>query len=120
MITGNEQARIAAVTTPMKIEPILKDTFAFLLKMVGPYFLLMVYIPMLFRTSYRIISEKETRVRETMRMMGMKDSPYWLSWLLYHTIINTCITIPVWLFSAYGVFSFSSSLLILVHTWLYG
>jgi ABC-type multidrug transport system fused ATPase/permease subunit len=53
-------------------------------------------------------------------MMGMKDSPYWLSWLLYHTIINTCITIPVWLFSAYGVFSFSSSALILVHIWLYG
>jgi hypothetical protein len=38
MITGEDKAKIAAITTPMKIEPILKDTFAFLMAIVGPYF----------------------------------------------------------------------------------
>jgi hypothetical protein len=120
MITDIPDARIAVVTSPMAIPSILKDTFCFLLGMVGPYFYMMVYIPMLFRTSYHIISEKELRVRETMRMMGMRDTPYWLSWLLYHTIINTVISIPIWLFSAYGIFSFSSSGLFFVYIWLYG
>jgi hypothetical protein len=46
-----------------------------------------------YRTLQRIISEKETKARESMKMMGLKDSSYWLSWFTYYLIITVIISI---------------------------
>lgn len=119
-VTGDEKALIAAMTVPMKIPPILKDPFSFLLGIIGPYFFMLIYLPMLYRTTYRIVSEKELRVREIMRMMGMKDTPYWMSWLLYYTIVNTAMCIPIWIIITFGVFTASSGLMLWFFVWLYG
>ena len=120
LVTGNEKATIAAMTVPMKIPPILKDPFAFMLGMVGPYFFMLIYLPMLYRTTYFIVSEKELRAREIMRMMGMKDTPYWLSWFLYYTIVNTTMCIPIALIITFGVFTASSGIMLFLFIWLYG
>ena len=114
-----EDAQITAITIPMKIKSIPKDPFAFLLMVMGAYFFMMMYIPMLFRTSYRIISEKEIKARELMRMMGMAETPYWLSWFFYHTCVNTMLSFLVWLVF-FGVFAESSVAIIFMFVWLYG
>jgi hypothetical protein len=116
---NEEKAQITAITIPMKIKTIPVDPFAFLLMIMGAYFFMMMYIPMLFRTSYRIISEKEIKARELMRMMGMGDTPYWLSWFFYHTCVNTMLSFLVWLVF-FGVFRESSPAIIFLFVWLYG
>jgi len=66
------------------------------------------------------VQEKELRVREIMRMMGMSDASYWASWFLYHTMISTAISCIAYLLAGYGIFSFSDPTLIWAVFWLYG
>ena len=53
----------------------------------------LTYIVPLYRTTYRIVNEKETRSRESMKMMGLTDSSYWLSWLTYFAMVVTMISL---------------------------
>ena len=108
------------MTVPMKIPPMLKDPFAFLLGMVAPYVFIMMYIPMIYRTTYRIVQEKEHRLRETMRIMGMNDTPYWLSWMLYHSAISFIMSVEVMLVAGFGIFSFSDVTCVWLMFFLYG
>ena len=39
-----------------------------------------------------MVSEKETRVRESMTMMGLTQAAYWISWFLYYLIFNAVIS----------------------------
>jgi trans-2-enoyl-CoA reductase len=79
-----------------------------MLSLIAPYFFMLMYIPLLYRTTYRIVSEKELRVRETMRMMGMQDSSYWVSWFVYYTLLNSILSTIAWAIIAFGVFRLSS------------
>ena len=38
-----------------------------------------------------MVAEKETQVRDSMRMMGLNEIAYWASWLLYFGFINLII-----------------------------
>ena len=38
-----------------------------------------------------IVREKECRIAETMRIMGMNDLSYWLSWYVHYSIISTIV-----------------------------
>ena len=61
-----------------------------------PLFLLLGFIPPVYNMTFKIVREKESRTKETMRIMGMTDSPYWLSWFVFYTLINTCVTTICW------------------------
>lgn len=39
-----------------------------------------------------MVSEKETRVRESMQMMGLSEWAFWTSWFLYYLILNIFIS----------------------------
>ena len=108
------------MTVPMKIPELKKDPFAFLLGIVAPYVFMLMYIPMLYRTTFRIVQEKEKRIRETMRMMGMRDTSYWLSWFWYHTIISFLISVAIAFMSGYWIFSEVTVMSIWVLFFLYG
>jgi hypothetical protein len=108
------------MTVPMKIPPMRKDPFAFLLGMVAPYVFIMMYIPMIYRTTYRMVQEKEHRLRETMRIMGMSDMPYWGSWLAYHGIISMAVSVEVMWVAGFYVFSLSSVTVVWLMFFLYG
>jgi hypothetical protein len=66
------------------------------------------------------VNEKVTRAKESMRMMGLGDFAYWSSWLAYFTIINTAITLVVWLILMINVYQRKSAFLLFVMIWLYG
>lgn len=68
---------------PMRMPPWQKDDFALLLTGLYAFFIIVMYIPPVYRTVYRIVAEKENRAKESMRMMGLKDFPYWASWFMY-------------------------------------
>jgi hypothetical protein len=78
--TGVDDASIATVMTPFPIEPVMTDAFATILSKALDFFMLLMYIPVMYRTVYRVVSEKTSRAKELMRMMGLSDLPYWLSW----------------------------------------
>ena len=61
-----------------------------------PLFMILMYVPVMYRLVYRIVYEKVTRAKEAMRMMGLGDFAYWSSWLAYYTIINTAIVLLTW------------------------
>ncbi len=66
--------------------------------------MMLMYIPILYRMVYRIVYEKVTRAKESMRMMGLGDFAYWSSWLVYYTIINTAIALLCWIILMSNVF----------------
>ena len=41
---------------------------------------------------YGLLIEKEKRIREGMKIMGMSDLSFYLSWILYYLIIYTSIS----------------------------
>jgi ATP-binding cassette subfamily A (ABC1) protein 3 len=52
----------------------------------------LIYILPVYRMLQRIVSEKESRARESMKMMGLGDMAYWLSWFTYYMVIVTVIS----------------------------
>jgi len=82
--------------------------------------MLIAYFLPVFRTCQRMVAEKETQVRDSMRMMGLNELAYWCSWLLYFVIINLLISSlgTIILFST--IFSHSSWVLVWLFFFLYG
>lgn len=108
---------ISHLAVPMSSSAYVQDDFAQVLNLLG-FFIFNVFIVPLYRLSYRIVNEKETRARESMKMMGLTDTSYWLSWLSYYAIICTVITLII----VYMVSSLmkSSLLLLFLYIWIYG
>ena len=70
--------------------------------------------------TFKIVREKESRTKETMRIMGMTDLPYWLSWFAFYTIINTVVTTVAWAILLINVVKYSSYGYVWIFFWLYG
>ena len=85
-----------------------------------PLFLLLAYIPQVYNVVFKITREKETRAKETMRIMGMTDLPYWLSWFVFYTVINTIVTTLCWSILMIKVINYSNPMYVWLFFWLYG
>lgn len=108
------------MVVPAKLPAYTEDDFARLLTGVLTFFFLIMYVPPMYRTAYRIVAEKESKVKESMRMMGLRDTAYWLSWLTYFTIVNTSISLLTFLILYEKVTSNTSGWILFLSIWLYG
>ena len=70
--------------------------------------------------TFKIVREKETRAKETMRIMGMTDLPYWLSWYFCYTCINFVVTTFAWSILLFKVLNYSQPMYIWIFFFLYG
>lgn len=113
-------AQITTMVVPVKIPPIMIDNLKLLVELTLTLFILLMYIPLLYRTIYRIVFEKMSRVKETMRIMGMSDFSYWLSWWAYYTIVNTVMVTGAWAVLLINVFTAESALILWFMIWTYG
>jgi len=110
----------------MELAPIEADKFMAMAYIILPYLVQLMFIPLIFRTTYRIVIEKEMKTKEIMRMMGMKTGPYWCSWFVYFTLVNTalstmaCILLKLPVKEGVGVIKKSSGLVLWTAFWLYG
>lgn len=59
-------------------------------------------------------------MKESMKMMGLKDLPYWGSWLAYYTIVNTVLSTLSWLILTYWVIVKTQGWVLFAGLWLYG
>lgn len=82
--------------------------------------MLLIYILPMYRLISNMVSEKETKARESMKMMGLTDSSYWLSWFCYYTVVVTVITILVLAILSINVLKYSNRGLIFLYFWVYG
>ena len=72
-----------------------------------PFFLLVMFIPPVYNLVFLIVKEKESKTKESMRMMGLADFPYWMSWFIFYSCINTLISILAWLSLLANVINYS-------------
>ena len=79
-----------------------------------------MYVPVVYRTAYRIVNEKESRAKESMKMMGLKDFPYFLSWWCYFTIVNTTLAALCVLVLMTLVMTYSNGFIVFLMLWLFG
>jgi uncharacterized membrane protein YadS len=98
------------------IPPVATD----LLSQQFPFFFMFTFLIPLYYLVSKLAEEKESKSREGMKMMGLKDSSYFLSWYVFYFIIvaimSTIITIAV----SFNVFPNSSKILIWLLAFLYG
>ena len=55
---------------------------------IFPVFLVLLYTFPVLYILQKAVEEKQNKTRESMRMMGMHDSPYWASWFLVFAMLN--------------------------------
>jgi hypothetical protein len=86
-------ASIQMITVPCQAVPYSSDdVMSSILSQYLPIFTLLSYITPVFRLCYRMVSEKETRVKESMQMMGLSEWAFWTSWFVYYFVINVIIS----------------------------
>lgn len=85
-----------------------------------PFFMLLIYILPVYRLISQVVSEKETKARESMKMMGLNDFSYWLSWFVYYLIIVTIISVLCIIVLSFNVIKYSNKGLIFLFFWVYG
>lgn len=119
-VTDNEDANITLMFAPVPGAVDLQDDFVPILQGLLPLLILLAYVPMVYNTVFKIVVEKEMRAKETMRIMGMTDLPYWLSWFIFYTIVNTVVTTLSWGILMINVINYSRPFYIWIFFWLYG
>ena len=118
--TNDPYAWLQVLFQPMQTQTTLEDPFGTALGILMPLFLLLIYIPPVYNMTFKIVREKESRAKETMRIMGMTDMPYWLSWFAFYTIINTVVSSLAWFILLFNVVTYSNPIYLFWLFWLYG
>ena len=93
--------------TPMPTPAYIDDQFA---DTVGGFLGLLFTVVFLWpvtRIIKLMVEEKETRIKEGMRMMGLQDATLWLSWLLTYALIFIITSLLITLITANNVFEYS-------------
>lgn len=78
-----------------------------------------IFVAPIYRLVYNVVGEKQQKVRELMRIMGLTDAPYWLSWFFYYTTIMTGICLVISTMSIF-LFTHTSWLVLFIYFWMYG
>ena len=55
--------------------------------MVFPFFIMCIYLLPLYYTVTKLAEERESRAREGMKMMGLKDKTYFIAWFIFYACI---------------------------------
>jgi ABC-type polysaccharide transport system permease subunit len=119
-VTQNTEAQIVTMIIPTKFPTMYTDTLLWIIEGTLTMSILLAYIPVVYRTVFRIVFEKSTRAKETMRIMGMSDVPYWVSWLVIYTLSNTLITTLMVATSMINVVKQESALMFWIILWIFG
>jgi len=79
----------------------------------------MFLIP-LYLTVFIMATERESRSRESMRMMGMVDTSYFISWFLYYTLQVTIISTVAMAVLCINVIEYSQPGYVFLWFWVLG
>ena len=117
--TGDSQATIDIMSIPVPADVLFNDQFQQILSGLFPFFLVLVFLLPVYGTVYDLVREKEQRSKESMRMMGMSDFSYWLSWFSFYMLQMSIICILGWAMLNINVIN-GGTLYIFLYMWLFG
>ena len=89
----NNPPLITGGVIPMIYPTYEADELGRILGFLVPFFLIIIYLIPLIIFVYRMVRDKELRVKEGMRIMGMTDLAYFLSYFVQFLIINVILAI---------------------------
>jgi ATP-binding cassette subfamily A (ABC1) protein 3 len=86
--TGKSDAELNYGIAAMKYIDYRSDSFGeFMGYMIG-VILVMAYMSPLSLYVYRMVGDKESKIKESMKIMGLEESQYFLSYFIQYTVIN--------------------------------
>jgi hypothetical protein len=98
--TGNNKIQLNTAIGPQKFLSFKNDPFARAIGFILPFFLVIAYVCPLCIVVFRIVSDKvntllnkESRAKEGMKIMGLTEGVYFLSYFLNYLIMNTIYSI---------------------------
>lgn len=83
------------------------------------FFLLTFFTPM-YRLISFVVDEKSSWAWEGMKIMGLTDTPYWLSWFIYYFLVSTAISIFGAGILKINIFIYTPYWMLFLFLWLYG
>jgi pheromone shutdown protein TraB len=107
------------MVVPMPSNQYISDPFISNLALIWNNLMVFIFIAPVYRLIMNIVNEKQQRIRELMKMMGLTESPYWFSWFTYYIIVITFLSFVMTLLMI-PVIKFGNLFLIFVYFWLYG
>lgn len=105
---------------PVKSDKYVSDDFSMVLNGMLPFFLLLIYILPVYRLISNVVAEKESKARESMKMMGLSDFSYWLSWFTYYFVVVTVISVFCLIVLSINVIKNSNRGIIFLFLWIFG
>ena len=91
--TGNPLASINYAVLPMKYKDFRDDEFGFFFGYVITIIILVAYMVPLSIYVYKMVGEKEAKIKEGMKIMGLDDSIYFLSYFIQYFFISVIVTL---------------------------
>ena len=91
--TKNEKAKLNFGIMPMKYVNYKRDKLGPYMAFIIPFFIMVAYMCSLCLYVYRMVSEKESRAKEGMKIMGLGEGIYFLSYFLQYLVINFFVSI---------------------------
>jgi ATP-binding cassette subfamily A (ABC1) protein 3 len=85
-----------------------------------PFYLVIIFLTPFYYLTSKIASEKESKAREGMKMMGLQDAVYYLAWFLFFAFLVIVITICCWIVARGGMLERVDLSLFFVFLMLYG
>jgi hypothetical protein len=85
-----------------------------------PFFFMFTFLIPLYYLVSKLAEEKESKSREGMKMMGLKDTSYFLSWLAFYVIVVIGMSIIIVCMLSINVFYYSNKLLVFILAFFYG
>lgn len=117
--TGNPAAEIVPALASLKTPAYKRDNIALYLQGQTNNFLVLPLILPFLRLIYRLLYEKERKIREGMKMMGMGNAAFYASWGVTYLLIYTAICLVNASILKATVFLYSSWFLIFLFLWLF-
>jgi len=78
---------------PMKYINYKKDKFGEFIGFIVPFFLVIAYMCPLCLYVYRMVAEKESKAKEGMKIMGLSEGIYFMSYFLQYLVITIFVTL---------------------------
>jgi ATP-binding cassette subfamily A (ABC1) protein 3 len=116
---GHTNSYISVAFVPMHGQDYVEDNFTQGFAGVLGFFMFVTSMVPVARMIGRIVTEKESKVREAMKMMGLSDTPYWVSWVIMYTLIYFISAIGCTLVGI-PIFKYSNKFVVFLIFFLYG
>jgi len=117
---GDSNSYITANVAHQTLPNYLKDDMPSYLQGSSDFFLILPFIVPFMRNVYRLIFEKEKKLREGMKMMGMSTFSFYASWVIFYSIIYGLISFIMSVMLCLKIYPNSSFILLFLCIWLFG